>query len=104
MDLPRYDPNQSYRWNYEHPPQPVDLGVPSIPGSWNFLGLPVDSPLGISAGPLLNGAWCLYYASLGFDVLTYKTVRGAARECYPMPNLVPVNCGSLTGREKCRCA
>jgi dihydroorotate dehydrogenase len=61
--------------------------------------LAVDSPLGIPAGPLLNGAWVLYYASLGFDVLTYKTVRSRARECYELPNLQPVACGDLIGGE-----
>ena len=53
-----------------------------MPGQWQFCGLPVNSPLGVAAGPLLNGRWCLYYASLGFDVLTYKTVRSRRRECY----------------------
>jgi dihydroorotate dehydrogenase len=70
-----------------------------VPGKWDFCGLPVASPLGIPAGPLLNGKWCLYYASLGFDVVTYKTVRSRARECYPLPNLQPVACGQLTGEE-----
>ena len=41
----------------------------------------------------------LYYASLGFDVLTYKTVRSVPRECYPLPNLQPVVCDQLTGEE-----
>src|SRR5690606_12427536 len=50
-------------------------------------------------GPLLNGRWCLYYAGLGFDVLTYKTVRSRARACYPLPNLQPVRCGMLDGGE-----
>jgi len=94
--LPRYDRTQTYAWNYEHAPAPVDVAVdvdvdvPAVPGPWRFCGLPVDSPLGVPAGPLLNGRWCLYYASLGFDVLTYKTVRSRARECYPLPNLQPV--------------
>jgi dihydroorotate dehydrogenase len=89
----------SYDWNYQNPPAPVDMIVPHISGQWSFCGLPVASPLGVAAGPLLNGAWCLYYASLGFDVLTYKTVRSATRACYPMPNLLPVDCGSLMGGE-----
>src|SRR5262249_46205729 len=41
--------------------------------------------------PLLNGRWILYYAALGFDVLTYKTTRSAARDCYSLPNLQPVD-------------
>lgn len=94
--LPRYDPFRTYLWNYEHAPEPVSLGRPTFPGRWTFCGLPVDSPLGVAAGPLLNGRWVLYYASLGYSVLTYKTVRSAARECYPPPNLVPVEAGPLT--------
>ena len=97
--LPRYDRSQTYRWNYEHAPAPVDVDVPPVTGEFTFCGLPVDSPLGMPAGPLLNGAWVLYYASLGFDVLTYKTVRSRARECYNLPNLQPVECGDLFGGE-----
>ncbi len=105
--LPRYDATRSYAWNYLHAPQPQDLPreleVPPVAGAWHFCGLPVGSPLGVAAGPLLNGHWCLYYASLGFDVVTYKTVRSRQRACYPVPNLVPVDCGSLDGdaREVC---
>jgi dihydroorotate dehydrogenase len=98
-DLPRYDWRQTYEWNYENPPEPVAVEIPAVPGAWDFCGLPVDSPLGIPAGPLLNGGWVLYYASLGFDVLTYKTVRTTARKCYPLPNLQPVTCGQLSGIE-----
>jgi dihydroorotate dehydrogenase len=98
--LPRYDSRQSYQWNYDHAPEPVAIEVPAVPGSWRYCGREVGSPLGVPAGPLLNGGWCLYYASLGFDVLTYKTVRGTERPCYPLPNLQPVACPSqLSGDE-----
>ncbi len=98
-NLPCYDRFQSYEWNYEHAPAPREMEVPVVPGDWRFCGLPVRSPLGIPAGPLLNGRWCMYYASLGFDVLTYKTVRSSARPCYPLPNLQPVRCSQLDGGE-----
>ncbi len=97
--LPRYDWQRTYDWNYEHAPDPVEFVVPAVAGTWDFCGLAVESPLGVPAGPLLNGKWCLYYASLGFDVITYKTVRSRERSCYPLPNLQPVNCGQLTGAE-----
>lgn len=97
--LPKYDRLQTYDWNYEHAPDPVEIEVASVPGDWSFCGLPVDSPLGLPAGPLLNGKWCLYYASLGFDVLTYKTVRSRERACYAVPNLQPVRCDQLGGGE-----
>src|SRR4051812_19571338 len=88
--LDHYDWRESYDWNYDHVPAPVIAEEPAVPGPWTYCGLPVNSPLGISAGPLLNGRWILYYASLGFDILTYKTVRSRERACYPMPNLQPV--------------
>ena len=97
--LPRYDRARSYQWNYQNAPEPIDGPVVRMPGQWQFCGQPVDSPLGIAAGPLLNGKWCLYYASLGFDVLTYKTVRSCERACYELPNLQPVHTGQLAGGE-----
>lgn len=98
--LPRYDITRDYRWNYDHAPDPVQIDIPPMSGEWSFLGRRVNSPLGIPAGPLLNGKWILYYASLGFDVLTYKTVRSVHRECYPLPNLLPVRAGQLRGGEQ----
>ncbi len=95
----RYDADRNYAWNYAHPPHPVAIDEPAVPGDWTFCGLKAASPLGMPAGPLLNGDWILYYASLGFDVLTYKTVRSGFRECYPLPNLVPVQTGPLHGGE-----
>jgi dihydroorotate dehydrogenase (NAD+) catalytic subunit len=98
--LPRYDIQRSYAANYQDAPEPVDVAVPDFHGQWSFCGREVQSPLGMPAGPLLNGRWILYYGSLGFDVLTYKTVRSGVRECYPLPNLVPVDTSMLTGAEK----
>ncbi|MEX2121494.1 MAG: hypothetical protein WD847_18035 [Pirellulales bacterium] len=97
--LARYNPAQTYAWNYDHAPPPVDADVPAMPGPWSFCGFQIGSPLGIAAGPLLNGGWVRYYASLGFDVLTYKTVRTVRRDCYRLPNLLPVRCGQLHGGE-----
>ena len=98
--LPRYQIERSYAANYDDAPDPVDESIPEFSGEWTFCGKRVASPLGMPAGPLLNGRWILYYASLGFDVLTYKTVRSGARECYPLPNLVPVNTPMLSGDEQ----
>ena len=98
-DLEKYDCSRTYDYNYEHAPDSLDLEIPGVPGNWDFCGLPVNSPLGIPAGPLLNGRWLLYYASLGFDILTYKTVRSTERACYDLPNLQPVHSGQLTGEE-----
>lgn len=103
--LPRYNFRQTYAWNYEHAPAPelvetLRIPVQPVPGEWRFCGLEVPSPLGMPAGPLLNGRWCLYYAALGFDVVTYKTVRSRFRACYDLPNLQPVLAPTLWGGER----
>ncbi len=90
IELPRYNISKDYNWNFDHAPSPVLVDVPAVSGNWTYCGQKVDSPLGIAAGPLLNGRWLLYYASLGFDILTYKTVRCRERVSYDMPNLQPI--------------
>ncbi|TWT52280.1 Dihydroorotate dehydrogenase B (NAD(+)), catalytic subunit [Thalassoglobus neptunius] len=97
----KFQIDQSYDWNFAHAPQTAESSpVAKLPGDWTFCGKAVNSPLGIAAGPLLNGNWVRYYASLGFDVLTYKTVRSGVRECYPLPNLVPVSSEMMNGTEQ----
>lgn len=91
MALQTYRIDQTYDWNFTRAPAaPPEVAVPPCPGEWDFCGIPVNSPLGVPAGPLLNSAWVLYYAALGFDVVTYKTVRSRERSCYGLPNLLPV--------------
>jgi dihydroorotate dehydrogenase (NAD+) catalytic subunit len=92
-----YDITASYLENYERGPRLDDPpDVPPTPLK-KFLGLPVHSRLGIAAGLLLNSNWLLGYAAQGFDLLTYKTVRSRARECYPPPNWVFVDADDSDG-------
>jgi dihydroorotate dehydrogenase (NAD+) catalytic subunit len=48
---------------------------------------PLNSPLGIAAGPLLNSKWVEAYARLGYDVLTYATVRSTFAAAHALPNI-----------------
>jgi dihydroorotate dehydrogenase len=82
-----YRTDQSYEWNYQNGPI-FDGSFPAVPATplKQFFGLPVASRLGISAGILLNSRWIEAYARLGFDILTYKTVRSQARACQDLPN------------------
>lgn len=91
----RYDIQRTWRWNLDHSPLPQTATSESLPGNWSWCGVRTNSPLGISAGPLLNSGWLLHYADRGFDILVYKTVRSSARDCYELPNLVPVVTGPL---------
>lgn len=88
----RYDISKSYEWNYQNAPAlPQDYILQPSERPWTLAGQPVNSPIAIAAGPLLNGRWVLHYAALGYDVLTYKTVRSRSWNCYPPPNLVPID-------------
>ena len=96
-----YRRDRSYRYNYEHGPRfrgPFPT-VPRVPEK-DFFGFRVPSRVGIAAGLLLNSAWVECYAKLGFDILTYKTVRTVARRSHPMPNWLLVDApGGLDVRE-----
>lgn len=48
----------------------------------------VECAIGIAAGPLPNSRWIEAYARLGYGLLTYKTVRTAARAAFVQPNLL----------------
>jgi dihydroorotate dehydrogenase len=55
--------------------------------SGQLFGHRINSSLGIAAGPLLNSKWVEGYARLGFDVLTYSTVRSTFRPAHSLPNI-----------------
>lgn len=92
---PAYDIDKSYEWNYRKGPffsgpyPPKREAVSPV----RFLDFEIGSRLGIAAGPLLNSNWIRVYAKLGFDILTYKTVRTASRPSNPNPNCVFIDTG-----------
>ena len=92
-----YDISATYLDNFERGPQ-LDL-APTIPASEpvDFLGQKVNGRFGIAAGLLLNSKWIEGYAARGWDLLTYKTVRSSARDCYPPPNWTFVNADDGVG-------
>lgn len=100
MKSNRYQPLRSYDWNYLNAPEytseqnekllRVSENLARLPAHSKYAGIDVRRPISVAAGPLLNGHWCLAYAALGFEVVTYKTVRTVERACFPRPNLLPV--------------
>lgn len=84
-----YRRDRSYLWNYRNGPS-YGGPFPRLPRAplKDFLGCRVRSRVGVAAGILLNSRWVECYSRLGYDLLTYKTVRSAARPCYPLPNWV----------------
>ncbi|MGD2169662.1 MAG: dihydroorotate dehydrogenase [Chlamydiota bacterium] len=57
----------------------------------HFLGHAIKSPIGVAAGPLLNSNWINLAAQLGFDILTYKTIRSYKNQGHALPNMIYVN-------------
>ena len=84
---PTYRTDRSFEWNHANGPD-FTGPWPSVPETpmKDFFGLPVRSRFGVPASILLNSRWIETYARLGFDLLTYKTVRSQARLCHAPPN------------------
>ena len=98
---PAYDVSKSYEWNYRNGPLFRGPYPPArkVRTPVRLLGFTLNSPLGIAAGPLLNSDWIQVYAKLGFDLLTYKTVRTRRRPSNKPPNCVYVDTrGPLTDK------
>ena len=90
---PIYDIAKSYAENASDGPffNGEILDRPKIEEcKYELFGFPLLSPLGIPAGPLLNSRWINLAASLGFDVLTYKTIRSFAHPGHGLPNMIYV--------------
>lgn len=97
---PFYDPNKSYYDNWEKGPFngfADGVVVPLPPPKFTFFGHPVSFPLGIPAGPLVNGKFVNAALDKGFDIPVHKTVRTRSLACHPWPNVLGVRVeGDLT--------
>ena len=57
----------------------------------DFLGFKVASRIGIPAGPLLTSRWIETAAKLGFDIVTYKTIRSKEYAGHGLPNIIYID-------------
>lgn len=101
---PIYDIAKSYLENAEEGPffsgEIPQRSVPPREQWGEFLGFPVASKIGVPAGPLLNARWVALAAQLGFDIVTYKTIRSKVHAAHPVPNMIYVETeGFLAGEE-----
>lgn len=101
MLKPFYDPLLSYEDNYRKGPfgeftNKKVYKEKGLPDHY-FFGLPVFTPFGIPAGPLLNSNYVNAALDKGFDLVTYKTVRTKFRVSNEWPNVLAVKVkGDLT--------
>ena len=94
---PTYNITKSYEWNYRSGPHFKGPFPPkrTASGPGRLLDFNLNSKIGIAAGPLLNSKWIRLYSRLGFDILTYKTVRTHKRLSNPKPNCVFIDTKGL---------
>lgn len=93
LKAPFFDPNKTYAENWEQGPfNDFADGVvlPTAEPAYEYLGYKISYPLGIAAGPLLNGKFVRAALEKGFDVPVYKTVRTREKSCNEWPNVLPV--------------
>jgi dihydroorotate dehydrogenase len=111
LSEPFYDPARTYLENFERGPFSLfaegcvyaQTGEPR----YKFLGHEVYLPLGIPAGPLLNGRFVKAALDQGFDIPVYKTVRTRKFQSHEWPNVLavrpdgnlPLDSGPLIGTE-----
>lgn len=92
---PIYAIEKSYLENLEEGPffeGTIPLRILPKEEKWfNFLGFKIASRLGVPAGPLLNARWAIFAAEMGFDIVTYKTIRSQPHPCHPVPNMIYVD-------------
>ncbi len=100
--IPFYDPALTYEQNYATGPfgafaEPAEPAAAIAAAPHRFLGIPVNEPFGIPAGPLLNARFAAAAFTHGFDICVYKTVRTRAHPCNAFPNVLAVHVeGDLT--------
>ncbi|MGE0206765.1 MAG: hypothetical protein AB7R69_02835 [Candidatus Babeliales bacterium] len=96
---PLYDLEKSFEENFYQGPLfngaiPERIKPPK--SAWiSFCDYQIASPLGIAACPLGTSKGIALMSQLGFDVLTYKTVRSVAFKAHKNPNICYVACNEF---------
>src|SRR6185437_5147487 len=93
LSAPIFDPLKTYYQNWEEGPfngfkdgVVLDEG----PAQFDFLGTRISYPLGIPAGPLLNGKFVKAALDKGWTVPVHKTVRSHAHPSNEWPNVLGI--------------
>jgi len=89
MNAITYDVTLSWYENMIKGPPKIDVNQSNDGNATiDFLGFKVKSRIGVAAGPLLDSRWIKLASDLGFDTLTYKTIRTHYTMGHPLPNIV----------------
>ena len=92
---PLYDISESFEENCRQGPSDFFIPKRTMPDKkqWQtLLGYPIASKIGIPACAIMTSKGIAFAAKLGFDVLTYKTIRSTKTASYQTPNVCFVDC------------
>lgn len=98
VSSPFYEITKTFEENFSNPPFSLIPPLRSWPAKeqWTSLcGLPLASRIGAAACAATTGKGIALLAKLGFDVLTYKTIRSVAYPTHPLPNITYINVSKL---------
>lgn len=101
LHKPFFDPEKSYEENWEHGPFGAFADKEILKScdepKFEVFGKKICFPIGIPAGPLLNGRFIKAALDKGFDIPMHKTVRTRVKKSHPWPNVLAVHIdGDLT--------
>lgn len=83
LTFPAYNILDDYDSNQKGPWTPLAIARPTTSERWEVLGHLVDFPIGIGPCPLTsNSKFIAFWAALGYNVITYKSVRGRKTRPY----------------------
>ncbi|TLY48647.1 MAG: hypothetical protein E6K54_01225 [Gammaproteobacteria bacterium] len=92
VSSPLYDINKTFEENFNNPPftsiKPPTRDWPKKKQWISLLGYSLASNIGAAACAVTTGKGIALLSQLGFDVLTYKTIRCKAYPTHPLPNIV----------------
>lgn len=98
---PLYDISKSFEENCSQEYFDFPHYKASCKTQWqSLLGYPLISPVGIPACAIMTSKGIALASKLGFNVLTYKTIRSHHQPCLDYPNITYVDCDHQINTEQ----
>ncbi len=60
--------------------------------NYNIFGYAINSPIGVAACPITTSKGIKSISKMGYDIITYKTIRSCEQQCHKAPNIFFVDC------------